>query len=94
MKTKQWVWKFLIICKKKVRKGPKKSFKATGQDFEEMSPLQKAALDKYLFIPEALASDRILLKNRTCDLKFRGGVNGNKEGMGSAAIFIHVYLMN
>ena len=59
-----------------------------------MSPLQKVALDKYLFIPEALASDQILLKNRTCDLKFRGGMKGNKEGMGSAAIFVHVYLMN
>jgi ribonuclease HI len=63
------------------------SVRSLPQDVEETAPLQQVASDKCIFIPEALASDRILSKNRTYVLKFGGGMKGNK-GMGSAAILM------
>ena len=83
---------FLIICQTKIRKGPKKAFKAIARGVGEMAPRQQATPDKYVFIPEASSSDRILLiKYRTYILKFLGGMKGNK-GMGSAAFFMDIYI--
>lgn len=87
-------WKFLIICQTKIRKGPKKAFKGIARGVGEMAPQQQATPDKYIFIPEASSSDRILLiKYRTYILKFPGGMKGNK-GMGSAAFFMDIYQKN